>query len=194
MKKINPVYIVLILVLLVIIYFFNANSNNKEKQVVTSTPQSTAINQPEAGKDPLNTTYIIEGKEVTLVNGKAEQEIPNSSSSVITENFNQPTYGDLTGDGLEDAAFMLTQSTGGSGTFFYTVASVNSGEGFKGTNAILLGDRISPQGVDISDLTVIANYAEVAGGDPLSAQPSVGVSKYMKVEGYDLVETTPDVN
>jgi len=62
---------------------------------------------------------------------------------------------------------------------------------YKGTNAILLGDRIAPQTTEIKNGQVIVNYADRAAGEPMTARPSVGVSKYLKVEGTTLVEAQP---
>ena len=53
--------------------------------------------------------------------------------------------GDLNGDGTPDVAFLLTQSPGGSGTFYYAVVALRTATGYTGTNAVLLGDRIAPQ-------------------------------------------------
>lgn len=147
-------------------------------------------------------TYIIEGQPVTFVNGRAEETpaAPDSTSSpqadsaskVVTQYFGNPAAGDVDGDGVPDVAFLLTQSNGGSGTFYYIVATlVTVSGGYQGTNAVLLGDRIAPQTTEIQDGTIIVNYADRKTGEPMTAQPSVGVSKYLKVEGTTLTEINP---
>ena len=141
------------------------------------------------GSDPGNTSYTIEGQVVTLVDGTAETPAaPGSATMIITTMFGEPTMGELNGDGFEDAAVMLVQDMGGSGTFYYQAAAIAQGDGFIGTNAELLGDRIAPQTTQVADQTIIANYAERAEGEPMTAQPSMMVSKYFQVVGTTLTE------
>lgn len=136
-------------------------------------------------------TYIINDQPVTLVNGRAETpSAPGSASKVVTQYFGNVATGDLNGDGAPDVAFLLTQSSGGSGTFYYVVATIVAADGsYEGTNAILLGDRIAPQTTEIRDGEIIVNYAERKEGEPMTAEPSVGTSKYLKVVGTTLTET-----
>ncbi len=127
--------------------------------------------------DPLNATYIIEGTPVTLINGKS------LANGVSTTAFGPPASGDLNGDGMSDAAIILMQNPGGSGTFFYAAAAINTPNGASGTNAIFLGDRIAPQNISIANGVIMANYADRKPGEPMSAQPSVGVTKYLRYDG-----------
>ena len=142
------------------------------------------------GSDYKNATYLIDGKPVTLVDGVSEVETaPGSASKTVTKYFGNEAKGDLNGDGTPDLAFLLTQEGGGSGTFYYVVAALQSADGtYTGTNGVLLGDRIAPQTTEYRDGEVIVNYAERAVGEPMSTAPSIGVSKYLKVTGDTLVE------
>lgn len=143
--------------------------------------------------DYKNGTYSIEGVDITLVNGYAETEFaPGSISRLVTRYFGNEATGDLTGDGVADAAFLLTQDGGGSGTFYYVVAALETPDGYKGTNAVFLGDRIAPQTTEIRDGEIIVNYADRNPGEPMTAQPSVGVSKYFRVENGMLVAVSGD--
>lgn len=90
-------------------------------------------------------TYIIEGYPTTLLSGYSEVPvIAGSASKTITQYFGNEAVGDLNGDGTPDIAFLLTQTSGGSGTFYYVVAALKTPYGYQGTNAVLLGDRIAP--------------------------------------------------
>lgn len=100
--------------------------------------------------------------------------------------FGAPTPGDLDGDGDLDAAVILVSTPGGSGTFYYVAAAINANGAYQGTDAILLGDRVAPQNVAVSNGMIVANYAERKPGEPFTAQPSVGVSKYIRVENGKL--------
>lgn len=138
--------------------------------------------------DYKNAEYVIEGKRVKLENGIAETEAaPGSASKIVTRYFGNELAMDLNGDGREDVAFVLTQERGGSGVFFYAVAALTTEEGYKGSDGYLLGDRIAPQSTNVSpnprhEYVVVFNWAERASGEPMTAQPSVGKSVYLKLD------------
>lgn len=139
--------------------------------------------------DPLNATYSIGGQSLALINGAASQEAaPGSSTKITTSIFGEPTMGDLNGDGKTDAAVIIVQNPGGSGTFYFVAAALNAENRTEGTNAILLGDRIAPQTLAVNNGQIIANYADRRAGEPMTAQPSVGVSRYFTVQNGALVE------
>lgn len=160
----------------------------------TEAPVETPASDVILKNDPQNTTYLIDGEEIVLVNGTAEKELaPGSASKQITRYFGNAVDIDLNSDGLMDSAFLLTQENGGSGTFFFVVAALRTEDGYIGTNGIFLGDRIAPQSTisDFDDPTqFIVNYAYRAPDDPMSAQPSIGVSRTFKLENGILVEVT----
>ena len=149
-------------------------------------------NPPASATDPQNAAYLIDGKEVTLVNGMAEQEAaPGSATKIVTKYFGNAVDIDLNSDGLMDSGFLLTQDGGGSGTFFYVAAAINKSGSTQGTNAIFLGDRIAPQSTNVdpnNPAQFIVNFAERKASDPMSAQPSVGVSRTFKLDNGTLVE------
>jgi heat shock protein HslJ len=127
--------------------------------------------------DYKNTKYIIDTEQVKLNNGLSEKEIiPGSASKIITKYFGNEVKYDFDKDGREDIAFLLTQETGGSGTFYYIAASLNKPNGYIGSRAFFLGDRIAPQTTEINNGTVIVNFAERNSGEDFSVPPSVGKS------------------
>jgi len=145
--------------------------------------------------DPLNAAYTIEEDSIALINGKAEKEIAQGSASKIeVMAWGQAATGDLNADKINDAALILTYSAGGSGTFYYIVAAVQDLQSgiTIGTNAILLGDRIAPQNFSISDGTIVVNYADRKSNEPMSASPSVGITRIFAVEGATLKEITAE--
>ncbi len=157
------------------------------------TPGELTSAAPKTGQDPKNATYIINGKPVTLVNGAAEQEAaPGSAEKIVTRYFGNAVEVDLNSDGKLDSGFLLTQTTGGSGTFFYVAAAIQNSDGtYQGTNVIFLGDRIAPQSTNVdpnNPAQFIVNYADRATGEPMSAQPTQGVSRTFKVDNGTLVE------
>ena len=139
--------------------------------------------------DPLNATYIIENQKILLKSGVSEMEtVPGSASKQITSFLWTPTEGDLNFDKFNDYVMILTQNSGGSGTFYYIVAGLGSSRGVVGTNGILLGDRIAPENISIENGRILVNYAERKTDEPMTAQPSVGVSKYLTVRDGQLIE------
>lgn len=139
-------------------------------------------------QSPLDATYIIEGKSVTLAGGVSEvSAVPGSVLKVVTRYFGNDVKLDLNGDGREDTVFLLTQQTGGSGTFYYVAAALNTESGYVGSQTLLLGDRIAPQTTEISrdpghQNVIVVNYADRAPGEPMTARPSMGKSIWLKLD------------
>jgi heat shock protein HslJ len=152
-------------------------------------PAPVPAPSPAPAASPLDASYEIEGQWVTLVDGYAESEAaPGSASKIITQYFGNDATGDVDGDGAPDVAFLLTQTRGGSGVFFYVVVALNTPDGYVGTNGVLLGDRIAPQTTAIEDGAVIVNYADRGPDDPFTTPPSVGVTRVLYVVDGRLVE------
>jgi hypothetical protein len=141
-----------------------------------------------AVKDHKNATYVIDGQLVMLDDGTAETPAaPGSASMVRTRYFGNELVTDLNSDGRDDVAFILTQETGGSGIFYYAVAALNTPEGYIGSDGYFLGDRIAPQATNLSGNprhvgVVVFNYADRRADEPLTAQPSIGESAYLKLD------------
>lgn len=142
--------------------------------------------------DPLNATYDIDGTRVTLTDGLAEQSIALDSASMLrAQTFGEPVRGDLDFDGDEDAAVILVVNFGGTGTFYYVAAATDARNGIEGTNAVLLGDRIAPQSLEIKNGVIVANYADRAPGEPFALPPSVGTTKYLMLRNGTLTDIWP---
>ncbi len=121
---------------------------------------------------------------------KDVSDYKNATYQIGTRYFGYESKGDLNGDRAEDVAFLLTEDNGGSGTFYYVVVALRTDTGYIGTNAIILGDRIAPQSTQIQNDEVIVNYADRLPTDPMTAQPSVGISRYFKITDGKLIEDT----
>lgn len=84
---------------------------------------------------------------------------------------------------------MLTSQPGGSGTFFYVavIGKNKKSQRFGATNA----DRIAPQNIEFREFrggNILANCADRKPGEPMTAQPSVGVTRVFKLSDGTLVE------
>lgn len=112
-----------------------------------------------------------------LINGVAEVSVVSESATKNRVSiFGEPVLGDLDNDGDSDGALLLVNESGGSGSFFYAVLAINESGKYKVTNAMLLGDRIAPQTVEIHDGRAVYNFAERRAGEPFTTPPSVGKS------------------
>lgn len=174
MKKILVGILIVIAVLVAAFYAFNAYIYNEKQTTATA--------------DYKDAEYRVEGIPVQLKDGIAETEAaPGSASKVITRYFGNEFRTDLDADGREDIVFILTQEGGGSGIFYYVVAALNTERGYVGSDGYLLGDRIAPQAITPSPNprhknVLVANYADRAASEPMTAQPSIGKSAYLKLD------------
>lgn len=143
------------------------------------------IHVPKSGAlSPKDATYRIDGQFVNLKNGLSEiAAAPSSASKIITRYFGNEVRHDFNGDGREDVAFLLTQQTGGSGTFYYVVAALNTPEGYVGSQGLFLGDRIAPQTTEMGKGNIIVvNYADRKSSESFAVQPSVGKSIWLLLD------------
>jgi hypothetical protein len=163
-------------------FFYSQKMTNKNNQ----TQVKLATTTPETFK---NLTYIIEGQQITLANGLSQISIASGSAEMqTTRYFGNVAAGDLTNSGRIGYAFLLTQDNGGSGTFFYLAAALLTDFGYRGTNALLLGDRIAPQSTEINNGIITVNYADRKPGEPFTTEPSVGVSRNFRIAAGSLIE------
>jgi hypothetical protein len=141
-----------------------------------------------------NATYLIEKQAVRLLNGRAKvQAAPGSAIKITTAVFGEPAYGDLNRDGREDAALFLMQDPGGSGTFYYVAAAIAAGDIYRGTNAVLLGDRVFPRTIHIRNGMIIAEFDDRSPDQPMAAAPSIGKTIYLKLSEGCLTAIPPPV-
>ncbi len=171
----TTIYILIAIVVLVGGFFAFNNYIYNEKQ------GDPAIK--EVVTDPRDGTYTVDGEAVMLKDGVSEVATSNSSAKVVTRYFGNEIKTDLNGDGREDTFFLLTQETGGSGTFYYGVGALNTPDGYVGTQATLIGDRIAPQSTNKGEGSiVVVNYAVRKAGEAFTVAPSVGKSLWLKLD------------
>lgn len=153
-------FIIIVTIGYYVIYDINwENRNSVSKEIILS--------------DHKNAEFIIEGEQVKL--GDAVRYFGND----LIINLND--------DGRDDVVFLITHEPGGSGIFYYAVAALNTEDGYVGSDGYFLGDRIAPQTIEVSQNprhvnVVVVNYVDRAPGEPMTAQPSVGKSVYLKLD------------
>jgi hypothetical protein len=140
--------------------------------------------------DPTNETYLIGDMPVALVDGRCESPAaPGSAMKIRTEVWGQPVYGDLDGDGDSDGVLLLTHDPGGSGTFCYLAAAINTDGNYRGSEAVLLGDRIVPSQLRIISGVATVQFIDRQPDEPMSASPSVKQTSVFVFEGDRFIET-----
>lgn len=188
---IGGVIIIAILAIGARLFYFSGEEGEKNKDIVNNqkiTAQSGIDNLKSSAINPKNAAYTIEGQKVTLVNGVSIVPIaPNAASMVTTRYFGNEVSYDFNHDGRPDTAFILSQNTGGSGTFYYVVVALNTERGYVGSIGYLLGDRIAPQSTYISRNTstpdvLVVNYADRKAGESFATSPSTGKSLWLKLD------------
>lgn len=147
--------------------------------------------------DARNATFKVENTPVTLVDGVAEVALASiPGAKITTRYFGHELKHDLDNDGREDLVFLVTQTGGGSGTFFYVVAVLDTVNGHVGSDSYFLGDRIAPQSVNLDegvtvretlrDNVIVVNYAVRKPDEPMTVAPSVGESVWLKLDPVTL--------
>lgn len=126
-------------------------------------------NQPVGSLD-----VTIENRSFTLVDGVAEKPAaPDSAAKDTLRMVGPEVRGDVTGDGAPEVALLLSNDSGGSGTFYYAVLAIANGNSWHATNALPLGDRIKPKGIEFTDGHFVYRFLERAPGQPMAETPTV---------------------
>jgi predicted small lipoprotein YifL len=157
-------------------------------------PETSTDDEPEVANhkvsfDAKNSSFSLDGKTVVLKNGVSSvPAAPGSASSITTRYFGKAAHGDLTQDGKEDVAYFVTRDGPGSGRFYYVVAAINGKNGYKTTNAFLVGDRIEPQSLRINSNELQANFVGRGKDEPMTAPPSRQSVLLLKVNPRGVLE------
>ena len=126
---------------------------------------------PPSAKD---LTVTIDQQTFTMKDGFAEMEsAPGSAAKNTLHVVGEPVTADVSGDGKPDTALLLRNDPGGSGTFYYAVLAVNGDSGYHASNALVLGDRIKPESIDVTDGRFVYRFLERKPGEALAAEPTV---------------------
>jgi hypothetical protein len=119
-----------------------------------------------------NAIYEINGEMIAVAGGA------NIGAGIKADSKSGIMHRDINGDGTEDAVFILTSSSGGSGTFYYLVAAVKDKIMFVGTNAVFLGDRVSVTGISWTNGMIEVKYKTRRPEDAMTDAPTVQQTDY----------------
>lgn len=138
-----------------------------------------------------NATYsgIDEEGPVTLTAGLYEgKPVAEGGAAPRVEYVNGgERFGDLDGDGVDDAAVLLVESAGGSGIFTYLAAQVNGAGQPVDAGAVLVGDRTQVKTVAIANGQIILEIITQGPNDALCC-PTLKVRKSYALQAGQLAE------
>lgn len=163
-----------------------------------SAPAAVAEAAPAAASGPSLAAALADADypiEVTadgkapLQQGAYEEAIPDSSAKTTVKLGTQTAFGDLDGNGTEDAAAILQTSSGGSGDSIYLAAVLNEAGAAKPVASVYLGDRIVVKSLAIADGKIAAAWLDRKPSEPMSSAPSVETSKQFALQGDKLIPT-----
>ena len=121
---------------------------------------------------PLDATYIMGGRSVTLNDGV------NGKISVHGE----PSFGDINDNRFDDAVLILKQETDQEKVFYYVALAMNEYGEYTGTDTILLGDRINPLIFNIKNKRAVVSYLARSAGQSVKTPPLVHTVLHLQVE------------
>ncbi|MEZ4864285.1 MAG: META domain-containing protein [Caldilineaceae bacterium] len=132
-----------------------------------------------------NATYSgIYDDPITLTDGVYEESDPPVS---VRYRDNATLFGDLDGDGVDDAVVFLLDSGGGSATFTYVAAQLNqNGEPVDG-GAVMVEDRTQVRSVTIEERQIAVEFTTAGPGDGACC-PSHMVQKTYALQEGQLAE------
>jgi hypothetical protein len=136
---------------------------------ITSTPiLPTPTSDVSLTVDKLrNGTYFAPafGRNVTLVNGS--YSVNNAPGVYNVQMLDSYAFGDLNGDGVEDAGIILVENDGGTGQFESIIAVYNSGGSPDQAGQYLIGDRVQINSMNISSGVIHLDMLVQGPNDPM---------------------------
>lgn len=156
-------------------------------------PQSTPRQDPtgsltiERLKNGEYRCEIFEYRPVKLTNGSYEKRDDSDEEGPMFVWWgDKVAFGDLNGDGIEDAALILLTSTGGSGTFRELVVLVHERGVPRQASVKMLGDRTDVKNLSIRSGRIEVERMKHGPNDPMCC-PTLRVKETYRLQGASLV-------
>jgi len=170
----------------------------KDNEPSEKEPRGDPAKQPltinELKKAEYRSKWSTKGK-IKLSDGiYQERVVPDSTAELVIKLSDRIAFGDLNGDGVEDAAVILVSNPGGSGTFYDLAAVINSRGKAKHVASAFLGDRVKVEGLRVRSGKIVVKMVTHRSSDPMCC-PSLTVEQIYGLQGDELVrqpvETKP---
>jgi len=188
MNKRNIIVIGGVIIIIILIWVFMSSKKTATSlplpgvQTASSTPATLSPTE----FDARNATFEIDGEKITLKDGEHDSTTP---PIVTTKYVGNEVTGDINGDDRQDKAFIIAQYGGGTGVFFSVLAALGTKDGYQTTNALFIGDRITPQRIVIKPLTLQVDYLDRNADEPFADEPTVLSTKVFTVTELGKLET-----
>lgn len=122
-------------------------------------------------------------RTATLIDGKYEANSDSTQPDyVIATVGDKFAFGDLNGDGLEDAVMILGENVGGTGEFVSLITFLNQGGQPVYTSRAEIEDRAQVQSLDIQNDEILLNIIVHGPGDPQCCASLVSTRNYRLIE------------
>ena len=126
-----------------------------------------------------------------LEGGEYEEPAAPGSSAMTRIVLGKSAFGDLDGDGEDDAAAITIENPGGSGSFRYVHALPWADGSLTDAGAVFLGDRIRVEGVSIHDGVIVVAMLDRPEDASFAEAPTLPVIRRFRIEGGALTELEP---
>ncbi len=155
-------------------------------------PTPTAIIQPVTEEAVLNGSYSVRDGQQTVQLSGGKYEAGQGADYLLVSVVPPVALGDLNGDEVTDAAVVLTENYGGSGTFLTLVPVLATPEGPKPEKGVSLGDRVQIQSVAYSEGQVTVSLMAQGPNDPqcCPSQAQTRVYQYLPGSGMALMSVS----
>ncbi len=174
------------LLLLVLVLMLAGCTRELPMRTATPSAISTPALPPPFSLDALknaefDSEFTASGR-AKLTNGiYKEPAAPGSAAQIQIALTDFVAFGDLNSDGVDDAVAILTESGGGSGTFYRLVVIVNQNDKPTPVADFPLGDRVKINSVAIQAGTIAVNMVTHAPTDP-SCCPTLPVIRAFRLQ------------
>jgi hypothetical protein len=153
--------------------------------------RETGTERQEADLERISEAALADAVYLDRLQGEpgeaADGQYGDPQDYVHMELLNLRAYGDLNGDGVEDAAVLLATNTGGSGVFVDLAAVCDHRGKPQDTARFFLGDRVKPERVEIVGEEIVLSLLVHGPDDPLCC-PTERVTWRFRLVGDDLIK------
>lgn len=128
----------------------------------------------------------ILGKHVKLVNGEFDGTIDGIELHATL--YPDIQFGDLNSDGIDDTALLISENTGGTGTFLSLIVIFSTADHYQQAPGITIDDRPVIESVSISDGRVLVE-GFIHGPNDAMVSPTQGITQEYSLVGENLFLT-----